>query len=119
MICRDSHLPLSVGTLTVIFYLLRFAAIFVTGSAVGLLSILSERVNSAMVFVCGVIVVPACIVAMGVESLFDYTALPLLWISGGMFYGKLAPVLIYLALFVGAAVVNRIICCAPRALKAK
>ena len=120
-ICRGSHLPLSVGTVTVLFYLARLAAIFLTGSAVGLLSTLCERVNSAMVLVCGVLVVPACIVAMGVASLFGYTALPLLWLAGALFYGETVPVAVYALLFAAASIANCVIWCAPstKRIKAK
>ena len=113
-ICRDWKLPISVGAMTVVFYLMRFAVIYLVGSAVGLLSNLTERVNSAMVLACGVLVVPACIVAMGVSDLFSYTALPSLWLSGALFYGEPVPVIVYVLLFIGAYAVNRIICCSKR-----
>ena len=88
-IARESRLPLSVGALTVLLYLGRFLAIFLVGSAVGLLSSFTQRVNSAMVLSVAVFALPACIIAMGAEGLYPFTPLPLLFTSGMLFYGEL------------------------------
>ena len=113
-ICREWHIPMSVGTLTVILYVIRFIFIFITGSAVGLLSSLSERVNTAMVLVCAVLVVPACIVAMGVMGLYNYTPLPSLWVAGALFYGGALPVCIYAVIALAAAGYNCYLNCGAK-----
>lgn len=118
-ILRESRLPLSVGTVTVLYYLARLIAIFLIGSAVGLLSALTDRVNTALVVACAAFAVPACIVAMGVSSLYPFTPLPLVWGSGAYFYDEKLSALIFLALLLAMAIGNYIINCARRTGKLK
>ncbi len=109
---RETHLPLSVGGLTVLFYLLRFFMLFLIGSAVGFLSGLVDRVNTAFVVSAAVFALPACIAAMGVASIFDFTPLTLLWGSGALFYNAVVPYVVHLlVLFAMAAANHAVFCC--------
>lgn len=99
-IARQSSLPLSVGALTVLVYLARFLAIFLVGSAAGFLSSFAQRVNSAMVLSVAVFALPACIVAMSAEGLYQFTPLPMLFVSGVLFYGELPAALAQLAVLI-------------------
>lgn len=113
-IMRESHLSLSVGGLVILFYAIRFLMIFLTGSAIGLVSALTDRVNTSLVASCAVFALPACIAAMGVDSIFDFTPLPLLWVSGAMFYHEGAKFAAVSAVLLVMAAVNFVINCAVR-----
>ncbi|MBR3382584.1 MAG: hypothetical protein IKG85_06050 [Clostridia bacterium] len=112
-ILRESRLSLSVGGLTVLFYLARLLAIFLVGSAVGLISTLNERSNTSLVMSSAVMVLPACVAAMGVESLFNYTPLTVLWGSGGFFYGDVIPYAVHVALLLLMTAANYVVNCRP------
>ena len=77
------------------------------------------RVNTALVVACAAFAVPACIVAMGVSSLYPFTPLPLVWGSGAYFYDEKLSALIFLALLLAMAIGNYIINCARRTGKLK
>ncbi|MBO6061505.1 MAG: hypothetical protein J6P98_05260 [Clostridia bacterium] len=111
---RESKLPLSVGTLTVLFYLGRLLAIFLIGSAVGLISRMTDRVNTALVASCAVFAVPACVAAMGVSSIRPFTPLPLIWGAGAYFYGEHVPALIWLVLLLAMTAANHAVNCSKR-----
>lgn len=115
---RESRLSLSVGILTVCFYAARLLAIFLVGSAAGLLSNLSDRVNNAFVINAAVLVVPACVASMGVSQLFDFTPLTILWGSGAYFYSEWLPFAVHAALLLAMTVINFVITCLPRRKKA-
>ncbi len=114
LLLRESHLPLSVGGLTVLLYLVRFVSLFLVGSAVGLLSSLTNRVNTSLVLASAVFVLPACIVAMGVDALYDLTPLSLLWASGAMFYGEAVPFAVVAAVLLAMAAANCVLTCGKR-----
>lgn len=114
---RESRLSLSVGILTVCFYAARLLAIFLVGSAAGLLSNLSDRVNNAFVINAAVLVVPACVASMGVSQLFDFTLLTILWGSGAYFYSEWLPFAVHAALLLAMTVINFVITCLPRGRK--
>lgn len=112
-VMRESRLAVSVGTLTVLFYAARLMAIFLVGSAAGLLSSLADRVNNAFVINAAVLAVPACVVAMGVSQLFDFTPLTLLWGSGAYFYSEWRPFAVHAVLLVVMTVINYVVTCRP------
>ena len=114
---RDSHLPLSVGGLTVLFYLLGFFMLFLIGSAVGFLSGLVDRVNTAFVVSAAVFALPACVAAMGVASIFDFTPLTLLWGSGALFYNAVVPYVVHLLVLFAMAAANYVAACRNMKLK--
>ncbi|MBQ3938706.1 MAG: hypothetical protein II724_05095 [Clostridia bacterium] len=111
---RGSKLPLSVGTVTVLLYIMRLIAIFLVGSAAGLLSGLTDRVNAALVLNCAVFAAPACIVAMGAEALYPFTPLSLIWGSGVLFCGEKAYAPVWFVLLAAMTAVNCFIVCARR-----
>ena len=116
-IMRESRLSISVGALTVSFYAARLFAIFSVGSAAGLLSNLSDRANNAFVINTAVFAVPACVAAMGVSQLFDFTPLTILWGSGAYFYSEWLPFAVHAALLLAMTVINFVITCLPRGRK--
>ncbi|MBR0135917.1 MAG: hypothetical protein IJM18_06925 [Clostridia bacterium] len=111
---RESRLPISVGTVTVLVYAARLLAIFLVGSAAGLISSLTDRVNTALVAVCAVFVVPACLAAMGAGSIYDLTPLPLLFAVDALFYKRWVPTAVCLLVLLAMIAFNYAVNCGRR-----
>lgn len=109
-ILRDSRLPISVGGMTVLFYLVRFFMLFLVGSAVGFISSLTKRINTSLLASLALFVVPACLTAMGIDLIYNFTPLPVLFVADAIFYHDFVPflgiTLALLAMTCGTHVIN-------------